>query len=93
MEKLVLYTTTQTHSLGKKAGVILGLKVRTLQVTAEDNFALRGETLEVALKEDAQAGLHPFILSMLCVMNLISWDSCSLSCSRYGWDDIFGCCR
>ncbi|OJA12592.1 hypothetical protein AZE42_06905 [Rhizopogon vesiculosus] len=62
MEKLILYITTQTHSLGKKAGLVLGLKVRVLQVTAEDEFALRGETLEVALKEDVDAGLHPFIL-------------------------------
>jgi hypothetical protein len=65
MEKLVLYTTTQTHSLGKKAGLVLGLKVRALEVTAEDDFALRGETLEMALKEDVNAGLHPFILGML----------------------------
>lgn len=63
IEKLVLYTTTQTHSLGKKAGLVLGLKVRALEVTAEDDFALRGETLEVALKEDLDAGLHPFVLS------------------------------
>ncbi|KAG1794187.1 pyridoxal phosphate-dependent transferase [Suillus plorans] len=62
MEKLVLYTTTQTHSLGKKAGLVLGLKVRALEVTAADDFALRGETLEAALKEDVDAGLHPFIL-------------------------------
>ncbi|OAX41200.1 hypothetical protein K503DRAFT_767882 [Rhizopogon vinicolor AM-OR11-026] len=62
VEKLVLYTTTQTHSLGMKAGLVLGLKVRALQVTAEDDFALRGETLELALKEDVETGLHPFIL-------------------------------
>ncbi|KAG2153412.1 pyridoxal phosphate-dependent transferase [Suillus clintonianus] len=62
MEKLVLYTTTQTHSLGKKAGLVLGLKVRALEVTADDDFALRGEALEVALREDVDAGLHPFIL-------------------------------
>ena len=64
MEKLVLYTTTQTHSLGKKAGLVLGLKVRALQVTTEDDFALRGETLNAALKEDVATGFHPFILSM-----------------------------
>lgn len=50
MEDLVLYITTQTHSLGKKAGLVLGLKVRTLEVTAQDNFALRGDTLKVALE-------------------------------------------
>jgi aromatic-L-amino-acid decarboxylase len=76
VEKLVLYTTTQTHSLGKKAGLVLGLKVRALPVTAEDDFALRGETLEVALKEDVDAGLHPFILGMLFVMDPIPWNSC-----------------
>lgn len=76
MEKLVLYTTTQTHSLGKKAGLVLGLKVRALQVTAEDDFALRGETLEVALKEDVDAGFHPFMLSMLLVVDLTPWNSC-----------------
>ncbi|KAF9232241.1 pyridoxal phosphate-dependent transferase [Melanogaster broomeanus] len=61
-EQLVLYTTTQTHSLGTKAGLVLGLNVRALQVTSEDNYALRGETLQRALAEDALAGLHPFIL-------------------------------
>jgi len=47
-----------------------------LPVTAEDDFALRGETLEVALKEDVDAGLHPFILGMLFVMDPIPWNSC-----------------
>ncbi|KAF8141304.1 pyridoxal phosphate-dependent transferase [Boletus edulis] len=61
-EKLVLYTTTQTHSLGKKAGLVLGLNVRALAVTSEDNYALRGATLKRALEEDAEAGMHPFML-------------------------------
>ena len=69
-EKLVLYTTTQTHSLGKKAGLVLGLKVRALEVTAEDNYALRGVTLNRALEEDASAGLHPFMLSMCSLLRL-----------------------
>lgn len=47
-----------------------------MPVTAEDDFALRGETLEVALKEDVDAGLHPFILGMLFVMDPIPWNSC-----------------
>jgi hypothetical protein len=75
----VLYTTTQTHSLGKKAGLVLGLRVRALQVTAEDDYALRGETLKVALKEDKGAGLHPFILSMLFATDLMSWNSCRVA--------------
>lgn len=63
LEDMRIYTTTQTHSLGLKAGVILGLTVRALEVTREDHFSLRGETLRVALEDDKEKGLHPFILS------------------------------
>ncbi len=42
MEDLVVYTTTQTHSLGAKAALILGLQVRTLEVTAERPFRAPG---------------------------------------------------
>lgn len=58
----MIYTTTQTHSLGVKAGLVLGLECRALEVTAEDRFALRGETLRKALEEDRARGKHPFIL-------------------------------
>uniref|UniRef100_A0A0W0EX79 Very-long-chain 3-oxoacyl-CoA reductase n=1 Tax=Moniliophthora roreri TaxID=221103 RepID=A0A0W0EX79_MONRR len=61
LEELVIYTTTQTHSLGMKAGMILGLAVRAVVVKPEDNFALRGNTLRSALQEDIQAGKKPFI--------------------------------
>ncbi|EGO00872.1 hypothetical protein SERLA73DRAFT_178838 [Serpula lacrymans var. lacrymans S7.3] len=62
MEDLVLYTTTQTHSLGLKAGLVLGLACRALEVTAENSFGLRGDTLRAALEEDIAAGKKPFIL-------------------------------
>ncbi|KAJ3880065.1 pyridoxal phosphate-dependent transferase [Lentinula edodes] len=62
LEDMRIYTSTQTHSLGLKAGVILGLTVRALEVTREDNFSLRGHTLRSALEEDKKKGLHPFIL-------------------------------
>ena len=52
----ILYTTSQTHSVGVKAGLILNLPVRALPVYAKDNYALRGETLRRALEEDEQAG-------------------------------------
>ncbi|KAF8629833.1 hypothetical protein AX15_003200 [Amanita polypyramis BW_CC] len=61
-EDLVIYTTTQTHSLGMKAGLVLGLNVRALEVREKDQFALKGETLRTALMEDERAGLKPFIL-------------------------------
>ena len=63
MESLVLYTTTQTHSLGKKAGLVLGLATRALEVTSETNFGLRGSALQQALAEDIGAGKNPFMLS------------------------------
>lgn len=61
---MIIYTTTQTHSLGVKAALVLGLECRALDVTAEDHFALRGSVLRKALKEDSRRGKHPFILSM-----------------------------
>ncbi|KAM6495469.1 Pyridoxal phosphate-dependent transferase [Amanita muscaria] len=62
MEDLVIYTTTQTHSLGTKAGIVLGLRVRHLQVWPEDRYALRGATLRTALEEDVNLGRKPFFL-------------------------------
>jgi aromatic-L-amino-acid decarboxylase len=62
-EQLVLYTTTQTHSLGKKAALVLGLSCRALQVDSKDDFALRGTALAAALKDDLDAGRRVFCLS------------------------------
>ncbi|PPQ95321.1 hypothetical protein CVT26_008166 [Gymnopilus dilepis] len=62
MEDLVIYTTTQTHSLGAKAGLVLGLQVRSIEVKAEDHFALRGDTFRQVLEEDARLGRRPFAL-------------------------------
>ena len=62
LKDLVIYTTTQTHSLGIKAGLVLGLECRALEVTPEDKYALRGETLKKAIEEDEARGKHPFVL-------------------------------
>ena len=64
MENLVIYTTTQTHSLGKKAGLVLGLSTRAIPVDPVDDFALRGTELNRAIEEDLKNGKKPFILSM-----------------------------
>jgi len=63
MKDLIIFTTTQTHSLGAKAGLILGLKVKTLEVRFEDKLSLRGATLRGALEEDISSGIHPFLMS------------------------------
>lgn len=63
LNSLVIYVTTETHSLGLKAARVLGLQVRALKVTAADRYALRGQTLRTALEEDLALGRKPFILS------------------------------
>lgn len=62
LEDLVIYTTTQTHSLGVKAGLVLGLQVRALEVRKEDEYGLRGDDLRRALEEDIARGRRPFIV-------------------------------
>ncbi|KZV90786.1 hypothetical protein EXIGLDRAFT_837549 [Exidia glandulosa HHB12029] len=62
LDKLVVYTTTQTHSLGAKAALVLGLSIRALPVEADDQYALRGEVFKAAVEEDKLKGRHPFIL-------------------------------
>ncbi|KEP45565.1 aromatic-L-amino-acid decarboxylase [Rhizoctonia solani 123E] len=62
LDKLVIYGTSQTHSLGAKAALILGLQFRAIEVHAKDNYALRGESLVNALEEDRKDGKHPFVV-------------------------------
>ncbi|KAH6914247.1 aromatic-L-amino-acid decarboxylase [Coprinopsis sp. MPI-PUGE-AT-0042] len=61
IEDLVLYTTSQTHALGKKAALILGLRIHILDVQRQDQYGLRGDKLRETLEQDLKAGLHPFI--------------------------------
>jgi len=71
VDKLMVYVSSETHSLGVKTAMLLGLKCRKLPVLAEDDFCLRGNTLKAAYEEDRAAGLWPFILSK----HLISFKS------------------
>ena len=63
LEDMLMYVTTQTHSLGTKAALILGLSCRSLEVKPEDEYALRKDTLNAAILEDKARGKHPFVLS------------------------------
>lgn len=88
-EDLVIYVTTQTHSLGAKAALVLGIQVRAVEVTAEDNFALRGHILRVALEEDEKLGRKPFILSMSAqIIELAHIPHPIFSPSCHGWYHI-----
>jgi aromatic-L-amino-acid decarboxylase len=93
-EKLILYISSQTHSLGVKTAMLLGLKCRILQVLAEDDYSLRGSTLKAAYNEDRAAGLWPFCLSTrigLFPLEAQSYHPAVISC--YGWNYFIGCCR
>ena len=93
LEDLVIYTTTQTHSLGTKAGLILGLDVRALEVKAEDEYALRGNTLKEALEADLARGKQPFVVRELHFRIWgVVWENADVlrGCSRYSWHNQLG---
>ncbi|KAJ8969867.1 hypothetical protein NQ314_001551 [Rhamnusium bicolor] len=58
VSKLVGYTSSQSHSSVERAGLLGGVKLRSLQ--PDETNRLRGETLENAIKKDLEAGLIPF---------------------------------
>jgi glutamate/tyrosine decarboxylase-like PLP-dependent enzyme len=61
--KLIAYGSDQVHSSLDKSSVIAGVKFRKLETNEE--FSLKGETLEDAIKEDEQAGLRPFYVKIV----------------------------
>ncbi|KAL1756735.1 pyridoxal phosphate-dependent transferase [Schizophyllum commune] len=61
-EDLIMLCTTQTHSLALKAGRVLGLAVRTIDVDAKDAYGLRGEGLAQAIADEQAKGHRPFFL-------------------------------
>ena len=93
LEDLVIYTTTQTHSLGVKAGLVLGLRCRSLDVRAEDQYALRGDTLRAALEEDIGNGKHPFVLGGVILPTSLPDITDIILYSCHGRDYVFRCHR
>ncbi|KAK4048765.1 hypothetical protein OIV83_004531 [Microbotryomycetes sp. JL201] len=61
-EKLVIVGTTQTHSLGAKAALILGLDFVAVPTKAQDLWALRGDDLRQTLDDLKANGRVPFCL-------------------------------
>ncbi|KAJ1024120.1 hypothetical protein NDA16_002959 [Ustilago loliicola] len=59
--RMVMYGTTQTHTIAAKAALCLGLDFRALPVSAPD-YSLDGPTLSAAIAEDTAAGRIPFLL-------------------------------
>ncbi|XP_050306674.1 aromatic-L-amino-acid decarboxylase-like isoform X1 [Anthonomus grandis grandis] len=71
ISKLVGYTSMQSHSSVERAGLLGGIKLRALPTDNENK--MRGETVELAIKEDREAGLIPFF----CVATLGTTSSCT----------------
>ncbi|CAH8661132.1 unnamed protein product [Schistosoma curassoni] len=61
LSKLVAYASTLAHSAVEKASVLGFVKLRRLPV--DENFSVRGETLQRVIKEDKSMGLIPFYVS------------------------------
>lgn len=90
MDKLVVYTTTETHSLGTKAALILGLPVYAISVRPEDNYSLRGQDLREVIANDKAEGKHPFVISK--TESIFHVRRCSdISPSRYRRNHIERC--
>ncbi|CAG7900401.1 unnamed protein product, partial [Brassica rapa] len=65
LEKLVVYSSDQTHSSLPKACQIAGIHLencRMLKTDSSTNYALRPESLQEAVSGDLEAGLIPFFL-------------------------------
>ncbi|RUS88216.1 hypothetical protein EGW08_004048, partial [Elysia chlorotica] len=60
LDKLVAYTSEESHSCIRKAAQLALVTIRSLPT--DENFSLRGETLAAAIKEDKSKGLIPFFL-------------------------------
>ncbi|CAA7055704.1 unnamed protein product [Microthlaspi erraticum] len=65
LEKLVVYSSDQTHSALQKACQIAGIhpgNCRVLRTDSSTNYALSPELLQEAVSRDLEAGLIPFFL-------------------------------
>ncbi|XP_019097105.1 PREDICTED: tyrosine decarboxylase 1-like [Camelina sativa] len=65
LEKLVVYSSDQTHSAFQKTCQIVGIhpeNCRVLETDASTNYALRPGLLQEAVSQDLEAGLIPFFL-------------------------------
>ena len=89
-DKLVVYVTTQTHSLGLKAGLVLDLPVFVIPVRAEDNYSLRGQDLREVIERDRAEGKHPIAISKTDSLVHARKGSISRS-SRYCWNHFEWC--
>jgi len=90
-DKFVVYVTTQTHSLGLKAGLILDLPVFIIPVHAADNYSLRGQDLREVIERDKAEGKHPIAISKIVSPVHARKGSTPPPSSRYCWNYFEWC--
>uniref|UniRef100_A0A8C9W7N2 Histidine decarboxylase n=1 Tax=Scleropages formosus TaxID=113540 RepID=A0A8C9W7N2_SCLFO len=66
--RLIAYASDQAHSSVEKAGLISLVKIRFLPT--DEQFSLRGETLQAAIEEDRRKGLIPVLVGYRAQCNL-----------------------
>jgi aromatic-L-amino-acid decarboxylase len=61
LPRLRFYTSEQAHSSIEKAAIVLGLgQAGVKKIVVDEEFRLRSDVLEAAIKEDLKAGWKPF---------------------------------
>ena len=65
LDKIKHTYNLQAHSSVERAALICHLNIRTLET--DEKFALRGITLQKAIKKDREKGLIPFFVSLLYI--------------------------
>lgn len=64
----VAYVSQEAHSCGERASLLANVHVRKLEV--DEEFSVRGLTLEKAIQEDREKGLIPFYVNLLKQHNI-----------------------
>ncbi|XP_049633435.1 aromatic-L-amino-acid decarboxylase [Suncus etruscus] len=74
MEKLVAYSSDQAHSSVERAGLIGGVKLKS--IPSDSKFAMRSSALKEVLEKDKAAGLIPFfVVATLGTTSCCSFDN------------------
>ena len=74
LDRLVGYTSEQSHSSVCRAGLLAAVRIRDLQT--DSNLSLRGPTLKKAIEEDRKKGLIPlFVVATLGTTNTCAFDN------------------
>jgi aromatic-L-amino-acid decarboxylase len=63
MRLIISFINIKAHSCVEKAGMIAMVKIRLLDT--DENYSMRGSTVEKALKDDRSNGFIPFFVSYI----------------------------